>query len=297
VQVPAKVNLHLGVGAVRPDGYHEIVTVFQAVSIFDRITARAGRGLSVEHSGEGASDLPVDRGNLAWRAAEALASREGVRADVRLEIDKQIPVAGGMAGGSADAAGALLACSMLWRTSTPRTDLAEIAAELGSDVPFPLTGGTALGTGRGEQLSAVLTTGTLHWVFAMADYGISAASAYRELDRLRAASLAPPTAHRVDELLDALRAGDAVRVGAALVNDLQPACLSLAPKLAATLDAGLDRGALGGIVSGSGPTCAFLVSGADAAEDLAAALMRAGVCRDARTATGPVHGAKLIPAL
>jgi 4-diphosphocytidyl-2-C-methyl-D-erythritol kinase len=297
VQVPAKVNLHLGVGHVRPDGFHELVTVFQAVSLFDRVTARAARGLSIEHSGLGADVLPVDRGNLAWRAAEALAMREGVRADVRLEIDKQIPVAGGMAGGSADAAGTLLACSMLWRTSTPRTDLTELAAEIGSDVPFPLTGGTALGTGRGEQLSAVLTTGTLHWVLAMADFGISAASAYRELDRLRAASQAPPPAGGVDELLDALRAGDAVRVGAALVNDLQPACLSLAPQLAKTLEAGLDRGALGGVVSGSGPTCAFLVSGPDAAEDLAAALIRAEVCSDVRTATGPVHGAKLVPAL
>jgi 4-diphosphocytidyl-2-C-methyl-D-erythritol kinase len=297
VQVPAKVNLHLGVGQLRPDGFHDVVTVFQAVSIFDRITARAARGLSIEHTGEGAALLPVDRGNLAWRAAEALAMRESVRADVRLEIDKQIPVAGGMAGGSADAAAALLACSMLWHTSTPRTDLTEIAAELGSDVPFPLTGGTALGTGRGEQLSAVLTTGTLHWVFAMADYGISAATAYRELDRLRSEPNAPQPADGVDELLDALRAGDAVRVGAALVNDLQPACLSIAPQLAETLEAGLDRGALGGIVSGSGPTCAFLVPSAGAADDLAAALIRADVCRDARAATGPVHGAKLIPAL
>jgi 4-diphosphocytidyl-2-C-methyl-D-erythritol kinase len=297
VQVPAKVNLHLGVGHVRPDGFHELVTIFQAVSLFDRVTARAGRGLSLVHTGEGANALPLDRTNLAWQAAEALASHEGVRADVRLEVDKQIPVAGGMAGGSADAAGALLACSMLWRTSTPRADLAEIAAELGSDVPFPLTGGTALGTGRGEQLSAVLTTGTLHWVFAMADFGISAASAYRELDRLRAESKAPPAADGPDELLDALRAGDAVRIGAALVNDLQPACLSLTPPLAQTLEAGLDRGALGGIVSGSGPTCAFLVSGPDAADDLAGALLRADVCRTARTATGPVHGAKMVAAL
>ncbi len=216
---------------------------------------------------------------------------------MRLEIEKQIPVAGGMAGGSADAAAALLACAMLWKTGTGRTALAEIAAELGSDVPFPLTGGTALGVGRGEQLSPILTTGTMHWVFAIADFGISAGDAYRELDRLRAASEAPRPAGEVGELLDALRAGDAVRVGAALVNDLQPACFSLAPSLRATLDAGLDRGALGAIVSGSGPTCAFLVSGEDAAADLGSALMRAKVCRDVLAANGPVPGARQISAM
>lgn len=287
-------NLHLGVGAPREDGYHDVVNLFQAVDLYDKVLARPASGISLEHGGEGEGSVPLDGTNLAWRAAELLAGHVGVPADVHLEIDKQIPVAGGMAGGSADAAAALLACATLWHTGTSKPDLAELAAVLGADVPFALLGGTALGLGKGERLTPVLSTASLHWVFATQDFGISAGAAYAELDRLREQGLAPEPAGSVDELLDALRAGDAVRVGAALANDLQPACFSLAPALERTIEAGLERGALGAIVSGSGPTCAFLVSGPDAGEELAAALVRLEVCRDARTAHGPVHGARII---
>ena len=296
VQVPAKVNLHLGVGALREDGYHDLVNLFQAVDLYDRILARPGSGISLEHSGEGEGEVPLDAANLAWRAAELLAEHVNLPTDVHLEIDKQIPVAGGMAGGSADAAAALLACATLWNTRISKAELAELAASLGADVPFALLGGTALGLGKGEQLTPVLSTAALHWVFATQDFGISAGAAYRELDRLREEGVACEPAGSVDELLDALRAGDAVRVGAALANDLQPACFSLAPELERTIEAGLDRGALGAIVSGSGPTCAFLVSGPDAAEEMASALIRGGVCRDARIADGPVHGARIVGA-
>ena len=207
VRAPAKVNLHLGVGPQRPDGYHDLVTVFHAVDLTDEIIARPADRLEICVAGEGSADLPTDEGNLAWRAAALLAEHAGVAPRVRLEITKSIPVAGGMAGGSADAAAALVACAALWGTGTPRTVLAELAARLGSDVAFPLFGGTALGTGRGEVLTPVMTRGSFHWVFALADHGISAGDAYRELDRQRAAGSAPRPAAAPDRVIEALRAG------------------------------------------------------------------------------------------
>jgi 4-diphosphocytidyl-2-C-methyl-D-erythritol kinase len=294
VRVPAKVNLHLGVGAVRPDGYHELVTVFQAVDLVDEILARDALGLAVRMFGEGASELPTGPRNLAWRAASRLAEHAQLAPDVLIEITKAIPVAGGMAGGSADAAATLLACATLWRTGSSRAELLELAAQLGSDVAFGLLGGTALGTGRGEVLTPALTTGRFHWVLALAAFGISAADAYGELDRLREAGDAPPAAARPEALLDALRAGDPHRLAASLANDLQPAALALAPTLRRTLAAGAELGAIAGIVSGSGPTCAFLCTDAGAATRLAAALAADGVCRTTRVAVGPVPGARVV---
>lgn len=294
VRVPAKVNLHLGVGAVREDGYHELVTVFQAVDLVDEITARAAEHLEVRVTGEGADTVPAGAQNLAWQAAALLAEHTRLAPLVRLDISKAIPVAGGMAGGSADAAAALLACATLWGTGTDRDELAVLAAELGSDVAFPLLGGTALGTGRGELLTPVLTTGVYHWVFALADFGISAGDAYAELDRLRAAGTAPEPAGSPDALLDALRGGEPAAVAAHLANDLQAAAVSLAPQLQRTLDAGHDLGALTGLVSGSGPTVAFLCSDGDHAATLAAALEAGGVCHTTRVATGAAHGARVV---
>jgi 4-diphosphocytidyl-2-C-methyl-D-erythritol kinase len=286
VRVPAKVNLHLAVGPLHADGYHELVTVFHAVDLCDDVVAAPAEGIELAITGEGAADVPLDEHNLAWRAAALLAARTGVPPNVRLEIAKAIPVAGGMAGGSADAAAALVACDRLWQTGLPRTALAELAAELGSDVPFALLGGTAVGTGRGERLTQVSTNTTLHWVFALAEQGISTADAYRELDRLGGGSSTPP-----DAMLDALQRGDPKLIAARLYNDLQPAAFSLAPELQRTLDAGRELGALGGIVSGSGPTCAFVAASPEDAARLAAALAAEGVCRVARVAAGPAPGA------
>ena len=294
VRVPAKINLHLGVGALRRDGFHDLVTVFQAVDLADEVSAHPATGLSVRMSGEGAPDLPSGSQNIAWRAATRLAERAQVPADVLLEITKAIPVAGGMAGGSADAAGTLLACATLWRTGSTKAELVELATGLGSDVAFPLLGGTALGTGHGELLTPVLTTGHFQWVLALASFGISAADAYRELDRQRAAGDAPKPAAAPDVLLDALRAGDAHRVGAALSNDLQPAALVLGPALRRTLAAGVELGAIGAVICGSGPTCAFLCADARAANRLAASLAAEGVCRTTRVASGPVPGARVV---
>jgi len=294
VRVPAKVNLHLSVGPPRSDGFHDLTTVFQAVGLYDEIHARPGKGISISVRGELSEDVPTGPENLAWKAAALLSDHCDLPADVALTLDKTIPVAGGMAGGSADAAATLLACATLWRTGTPRAELIELAAELGSDVAFPLLGGTALGTGRGELLSPVLVTGTFHWVFATAHYGISAAEAYRELDRLRDAGEAPTPVGAADRVLDALRAGDAHALAPALANDLEAAALSLRPQLRDVLTTGVDSGALAGIVSGSGPTCAFLCTDDDAAIGVAAGLDQMADVAGTRIALAPVSGARVL---
>lgn len=295
VRVPAKVNLQLAVGPLRDDGFHDLVNVFHAVSIFDEVTATARTGMSVRVEGDSADQVPEDDDNLAVQAALALAGHAGRSYGVSLVIRKSIPVAGGMAGGSADAAAALVACNELWGLGLPPDDLLEIAADLGSDVPFALLGGTAVGTGRGERLTSLEVGGTLHWVFALADGGLSTARVYAECDRTREATgeqIAWPRAS--DPLLAALREGDAKALGAELVNDLQPAALALRPSLARTLEAGRERGALGALVSGSGPTCAFLAESEAHAEELALSLGAAGVARDVITAHGPVPGPTVV---
>ncbi|MBV9593804.1 MAG: 4-(cytidine 5'-diphospho)-2-C-methyl-D-erythritol kinase [Actinobacteria bacterium] len=297
VRVPAKVNLHLGVGGVRPDGYHELNTVFQAVDLVDEVIAYPARHLEISISGPHADEVPADSRNLAWRAASLLAERAQVAPHVRLEIAKAIPVAGGMAGGSADAAATLVACAELWQTSSSRPELAQLAAELGSDVAFCLLGGTALGTGRGEILAPVLSTGTFWWVLALADYGLSTPAVYAEFDRLNQSSskgIPQDAAGSPDALFDALRAGDTRGLAQTLNNDLQPAAVSLAPALRRTLAAGGELGALAGIVSGSGPTCAFLTSSQRSATRLAAALTAEDVCRSTRVASGPASGARIV---
>jgi 4-diphosphocytidyl-2-C-methyl-D-erythritol kinase len=295
VRVPAKVNVQLAVGPPRPDGFHDLANVFLAVALHDHVTATPappGAGVTLSCEGPGAEHVPLDRTNLAARAAELLAAHHGHPAppDVHLHIAKDIPVAGGMAGGSADAAAALLACDALWATATPPPALHELAARLGSDVPFSLLGGAALGTGRGERLTPLSVTGPFHWVFALADGGLSTPAVYRECDRLREARGEPGEEPRPDPaVLDALRTGDAAALAARLpaANDLQPAALSLRPALAATLTAGRAAGALAGLVSGSGPTCAFLAPDAATARAVAGHLAASGTCRSARATTAP----------
>jgi 4-diphosphocytidyl-2-C-methyl-D-erythritol kinase len=296
VRVPGKVNLALLVGAPRPDGYHPLATVFQAVSLYDDITAspaRRGAGISLEVQGEGADVVPLDERNLAWRAAELVASAAGIEPDVALHINKGIPVAGGMAGGSADAAGALVACNVMWDAGLTRDDLDELARALGADVPFVLHGGTALGLERGDALTPVLAPATFHWVFALAEGGLSTAEVFQRLDADREDRVLPEP--RVpDDFLAALRSGEPPRLGAALVNEMQDAAISMRPELAKVLSSGMNAGALGGIVSGSGPTCAFLARDDEHALDLAVTLAADGVCRTVRTAHGPVPGARVI---
>jgi 4-diphosphocytidyl-2-C-methyl-D-erythritol kinase len=336
VRVPAKINLQLAVGPPRPDGYHGLVTVFHAVSLFDEVTVTAAEADSVAVSGEGAGFVPEDGDNLALRAVLALrtaiAARgaapgaagpgaapsiggageaggsasvggtaevgDAARADgisgVAVTIAKRIPVAGGMAGGSADAAAALVACNDLWGTGLSLEELCAVAGGVGSDVAFAVLGGTAVGQGRGEQLTPALAApATYHWALAFADGHLSTPTVFRTLDRQRQRQqVAEPELS--GELMSALRAGSPVRLGAALSNDLQEPALTLFPALRKTLDAGLEAGALGALVSGSGPTCFFLAGSADDATDLAVALSGAGVCRLVATATGAVPGATVV---
>ena len=309
VRVPAKVNLHLAVGDLRLDGYHELVSVFQALSVTDEVTVAVTDAPGVQVYGEGAGTVPTDRRNLAWRAVLALAEHARRRPAVRVVLRKGIPVAGGMAGGSADAAGTLVALASLWRLDISREELAGLAAGIGSDVPFALHGGTALGTGRGESLVPVLTRHIFHWVVALDHGGLSTRDVYRELDRLRAQGSPPqgpssqdpssqgPSLQRlgnVEPLLEALASGNPRQLALLLGNDLQAASVSLRPALRRTLRAGVDAGALAGMVSGSGPTCAFLCVDADAAVRAAAELAGAGVCRTVRVASGPVPGARVV---
>ncbi|MFD7877382.1 4-(cytidine 5'-diphospho)-2-C-methyl-D-erythritol kinase [Streptomyces sp. NPDC059766] len=293
VRVPAKVNVQLAVGAARPDGFHDLANVFLAVGLYDEVTVTPADELRVTCEGPDAAQVPLDRSNLAARAAIALAGRRGLEPAVHIHIAKDIPVAGGMAGGSADGAGALLACDTLWGTGASREELLEICAELGSDVPFSLVGGAALGVGRGERLTALETGGTFHWVFAMASRGLSTPAVFREFDRLAEGRDVPEPVACAD-LLEALAKGDPEALAAAVSNDLQPAALSLFPELADTLAAGRGAGALAALVSGSGPTTAFLTRDAESAQKVAQALAASGTCRTVRTAAGPVAGATVV---
>jgi 4-diphosphocytidyl-2-C-methyl-D-erythritol kinase len=296
-RAPAKVNVHLGVGPLRADGFHELRTVYLAVSLFDTVTVSPGDGLAVSVTGEGAGgDVPTDRRNLVWQAAELLAAHAGVPARASIAVAKNIPAAAGLAGGSADAAAALVALDELWGTRASRGDLAALAARLGSDVPFSLAGGVALGSGRGEQLSPVLARRPSHWVLGIAGEGLSTPAVYRELDRLRAAGRVPDGTdlRSPDDVLAALRNGPAAALGAALGNDLQAPAFSLRPELRRALRAAKDAGAVAALVSGSGPTVAALADDESAAVRLAAVLAGEGVFRTVRVVHGPVPGARVL---
>ncbi|MFF2494667.1 4-(cytidine 5'-diphospho)-2-C-methyl-D-erythritol kinase [Agromyces sp. NPDC058064] len=297
VRAPGKINLFMRVGAVQPDGYHDVATAYQAVSLYEDVRAWPDDEFSVAFGGSvDVSGLPTDGSNLAIKAAKLLARTAGVPGGVRLEIEKHVPIAGGMGGGSADAAATLVACDTLWGTGLSKEELHALAAKLGADVPFALSGGTAIGTGRGDRLSPALATGSFHWVLAVAEFGLSTPGVYRELDRRREEhpEVDPGTdAPVVDaEVLQALRAGDARMLAGALHNDLQAAALGLAPGLGGILELGEANGALAGLVSGSGPTVAFLVDDADSAIELQVALSAARL--NALHVHGAVHGARVL---
>ena len=293
VRVPAKVNLYLGVGPRQFDGYHELATVFQSVGIYDEVTIDAAEEFEIIPAGHFASGIPTDDSNIVSKAVALVARACGEDPNVAVTINKSIPVAAGMAGGSADAAAALIAADAFWKVGLPRDQLEAMAASLGADVPFMLHGGCAIGTGRGDVITPVMTRGTYHWVFAMFDEGLSTAAVYGRFDNLNALDedFVPQVS---TEVLTALAHADSAALGKSLKNDLQVAALTLQPRLGSTLDFGLEYGALGAIVSGSGPTCAFLTRDEKSAIDLTVALSGSGLCDSAVRTHGPVHGARII---
>jgi 4-diphosphocytidyl-2-C-methyl-D-erythritol kinase len=296
VRVPAKVNLQLAVGPREADGFHNLVTVFQAISIYDDVTitkTTPGSGITISITGDHTHGVPADSTNLAVKAAQLIADDYDFAVDIHIDVVKSIPVAGGMAGGSADAAAVIVGLNDLYNLEMSREEMLEFGAQLGSDVPFMITGGTAIGQGRGDQLTAALSRGTYHWVLALSTVGLSTPAVYQECDRLRAGlDIAPPQTS--DALMQSLLAADPKAVGTALQNDLQSAACSLRPALTLVLNVGEEYGALGAIVSGSGPTVAFLVGDEEQGLDLAVALTSSGVVGSVARAYGPVHGAKVI---
>jgi 4-diphosphocytidyl-2-C-methyl-D-erythritol kinase len=294
--VPAKVNLQLSVGPLGSDGFHEVTTVFQAISLFDDVTvatAPDGEGIKISISGQTSSGVPADNSNLAVKAAELMIKNYDLPTDLIIKLKKEIPVAGGMAGGSADAAGVIVGLDSLFELGLSRDEMEIVGSKIGSDVPFSICGGVAIGTGRGDQITPALAKGSYNWVLALSGQGLSTPSVYQECDRLREGlSISSPAVS--EQLMQALRAGDAKALGKSLTNELQSAACSLRPALRLVLDVGVDYGALGGIVSGSGPTVAFLVSDDDHAMDLTVALSASGVVSSVVRATGPAHGARII---
>ena len=295
-RVPGKVNLQLSVGPLGTDGFHEVTTVFQAISLFDDVTVtegKAGSGTTISVTGQTANGVPADASNLAIRAAQLMMKEFELSSDLEIKLKKEIPVAGGMAGGSADAAGVIVGLDSLYELGLSRDEMEKIASQIGSDVPFSLSGGVAIGTGRGDQITTALAKGSYTWVLALSSQGLSTPAVYQECDRLREGlSIASPQVS--EPLMQALRAGDSKALGKSLLNDLQAAACSLRPALRLVLDVGIDYGALGGIVSGSGPTVAFLVSDEEHAMDLTVALSASGVVSSITRAVGPAHGARII---
>lgn len=313
VRAPGKLNVFFEVGPLLDDGYHAVASAYQAVSLFEDVWAVAADDFRLDVTGSvDVSAVPVDDRNLALRAARILAQHTGFDGGVHLTVDKHVPVAGGMGGGSADAAAALVACDALWGTEVGSAELHRLAARLGADVPFALMGGTAVGLGRGDRLSPALATGRFEWVIVLSNGGLSTPAVYRELDRLRSGAamsghpstgairLPGRTGRSQDDadplvapgVLHALRAGDAHALAGHLHNDLQEAALSLRPDLRGVLDLGDRSGALAGLVSGSGPTVAFLSEDLESALELQVTLSAAGYT--ALHVHGPVPGARLI---
>ena len=295
-RVPAKVNLQLSVGPLGDDGFHEVTTVFQAISLFDDVTvatAAENSGLVISVTGETAKGVPADSSNLAIKAAELMIKEYELPSDLNIKLKKEIPVAGGMAGGSADAAGVIVGLDSLFELGLSRDEMELLGSKIGSDVPFSICGGVAIGSGRGDQITPALAKGNYNWVLALSGQGLATPSVYQECDRLREGlSISAPVVS--EQIMQALRAGDAKALGKALTNELQPAACSLRPALRLVLDVGIDYGALGGIVSGSGPTVAFLVSDDDHAMDLTVALSSSGVVSSVVRASGPTNGARII---
>lgn len=298
VSAPGKINIFFKVGALQENGFHEVLSVYQALDLRESVTVSASNSWQVSVSGalsaEQIAAVPTGEDNLVVRAAKSIAELAGLDDPhpVNFEIAKNVPVAGGMGGGSADAAAALLAVDELWCTGIDGDSLLNKAAELGADIPFALLGGTAIGVGKGDDLEPIDDVSQLNWVLVPMDAGLSTPRVYAKLDEIRAARGENPemvaTPSKPHELISALKFGDAHEVAKHLHNDLQEAAVALMPELSATMQAGIAAGALAAMVSGSGPTVAMLAESAAAAESIANNLAFEGYI--AIATTGPAKG-------
>jgi 4-diphosphocytidyl-2-C-methyl-D-erythritol kinase len=282
---PGKVNIYFAVGAFLKDGFHDVASCYQALSLRERVLVELSGSFSIDFAGPFERDcqrlVPKDRTNLVYRAGEELKSLGSAMAPEKVSflIHKSVPIAGGMAGGSADAAASLVALNSLFGAGLD-DKLPDAAANLGSDVPFSLLGGTAIGVGRGEVLTKVKDGPALHWVMTPNPAGLSTPQVYRQLDVMRVnqgidvSALEAPEVP--EELLEALAAGDVSAVAKLMHNDLEIAAVEMLPELAETLEAGRKAGSLRSMVSGSGPTIAHLAKNAIHAEQIATRLLAAG---------------------
>jgi 4-diphosphocytidyl-2-C-methyl-D-erythritol kinase len=293
---PAKINLQLSVGALRADGYHDLVTVYQALNLRDDVTIfeRAeGMGVQCSVAGDFTNGVPNDDSNLAVKAVQLVAELVGSSCDLNIQITKRIPVAAGLAGGSADAAAALVAAAELYGYGG---DLQPLAEQLGSDVAFSLLGGTALGTSRGEVVVPVLARGEYCWVIMSSSNGLSTPRVYQKLDQLRdeGALREPLQLKPKNELLQSLLTGSAEQLAGHLTNDLQPAAIALAPRLQRLLDVAIEDGAIAALVAGSGPTCIALTKNYEHALDVAARVTGENLADRVLVATSPAAGTEII---
>jgi 4-diphosphocytidyl-2-C-methyl-D-erythritol kinase len=293
---PGKTNLFFAVGPLLDDGFHDVASIYLALDLREEVSVSPASAWSIAVSGnisaEQIAAVPTGEENLVVKAAKRVAELAGTRPQpLAFAIDKHVPVAGGMGGGSADAAAALVAVNALWCTGV-ESKLSD-TVELGADVPFALAGGIAIGLGRGEQLTPIESVPSIHLVLVTNDHGLSTPAVYKRLDELRAARGADPrlvpAAIVPEVLIRALQAGNLADIAELLMNDLQEAALDLRPDLKQTIEDGIAAGALTGFVSGSGPTIAFLTADADRAEDLAQKLHTKGY--RALSTSGPAAGA------
>jgi len=276
---PGKINIFFKVGSLQDDGYHEVLSIYQALDLREIVKVSSSATWRVAVSGslseEQIASVPTGQDNLVVRAAKAIASLAKISnpPELSFEITKNVPVAGGMGGGSADAAAAMLAVDALWGTKLDQEELMTAASNFGADIPFSILGGTAVGVGRGDQLSPLDGVRKLHWVLVPMNAGLSTPKVYAKLDEMRVSQGQDP--RQIDspkspqELIDALKLGDAHAVAKHLHNDLQDAAVALMPELAKTIATGLAAGALAAMVSGSGPTVVMLAESETAAESIA----------------------------
>lgn len=263
----AKINLSLRVLGRRADGYHEIRTVFQTVTLHDEVALESLPEGQFELACD-VGDIPIGDTNLVWRAAAALRERFGVRAGARIDLQKRIPAGGGLGGGSSNAATALLGLSYLWGIETNQNELAEIGVRLGADVPFFLTGGRAVGTGRGTVVQPLPDHADFHLLIVTPPIAVSTAEAYAALGAPTLTKAESPANLPISR--ESLDFSDSLCQG--LVNDFEPVVFRLYPKIERARDALISAGARGALLSGSGASVFGIFGSAESSEQAHAAL-------------------------